>query len=146
MHDFIRTKKQLEEEALSIESFLQTELETSAEDLQKHGDEIEIKGNQVSVYLSRTGAMLADAKYHLNESLRSDVLVTLIEQMKATYLSASAQKEFIRSACTYETWLVDFIERLNKTCTHQLDWYRSVLSKYKEELNYSRGISAKYNE
>lgn len=29
MHDFIRTKKQLEEEALLIDAFLRTELETS---------------------------------------------------------------------------------------------------------------------
>lgn len=90
MHDFIRTKKQLEEEALSIDAFLSTELETSSGDLQLHGDEIEEKGNQISVYLSRSGAMLADAKYHLNEALRSDILVTLIQQMQGTYLSASA--------------------------------------------------------
>lgn len=146
MHDFITPKPKLEQEALAINVFLQTELETSASDLQSHGDEIEEKGNQVAVYMARTGAMLADAKYHLNESLRSDILVTLIEQMKGTYLSASAQKEFIRSACTYETWLVDYIERLNRTCTHFGDWYRSLLSKYKEELNHSRGISGSYNE
>lgn len=140
MHDFIRTKKQLEEEALEIDAFLRTELETSPGDLQVHGDEIEAKGNTTAIYLARTGAMLADAKYHLNEALRSDILVSLIQQMQGTYLSASAQKEFIRSACVYETWLVDFIDRLNSTCTHQIDWYRSVLSKYKQELSASRGM------
>jgi len=144
MHDFITPKPRLEKEALAINVFLQTELETSASDLQRHGDEIEAKGNQVAVYLARTGSMLADAKYHLNEALRSDILVTLIQQLQGTHLSASAQKEFIRSACTYETWLVDLIERLHRICVHLLDWYRSVLSRYKEELNYSRGVSGKY--
>jgi len=37
------------------------------------------------------------------------------------------------------------IGRLNSTCTHQLDWHRSLLSKYKEELNASKGISGRYN-
>jgi hypothetical protein len=145
MHSFITPKPKLEQEALAINNFLQEELKTSPDDIQSHGDEIELRGNKISIYVSRTGAMLADAKYHLNESLKSDILVTLIQQMQGTYLSASAQKEFIRSACTYETWLVDYIERLHKTSTHLLDWYRSLLSKYKEELNYSRGVSGSYN-
>jgi hypothetical protein len=145
MHSFITPKPQLEQEALAINVFLQEELKTSG-DIQSHGDEIELRGNKIAVYASRTGEMLADAKYHLNEKLKSDILVTLIQQMKGTYLSATAQKEFIRSACTYETWLVDYIERLHKTCIHILDWYRSLLSKYKEELNYSRGASGSYNQ
>lgn len=138
--DFIAPKDKLEKEALEIASFLESGLETAPEDV-THGDEVEYKGNQIAVYLSRTGAMLSDAKYHLNEMLKSDILVSLIGQMQGTFLSASAQKEFIRSACTYETWLVDYIERLNRTCVHQLDWYRSVLSKYKEELNASKGFN-----
>lgn len=140
MHDFITPKERLKEEALQIDAFLNTEIETSSDDLKLHGDEIEEKGNQTAVYVARTGTMLADAKYHLNEILRTDVLTTLIQQMGATYMSATTQKEFIRSACTYETWLVDFIDRLHRTCGKQLDWYRSVLSKYKEELNASRGF------
>ena len=136
MYSFITSKPQLEQEALAIGVFLQEELKTSPDDIQSHGDEIELRGNKIAVYVARTGTMLADAKYHLNEKLKSDILVTLIQQMKGTFLSASVQKEFIRSACTYETWLVDYIERLNKTCAHLLDWYRSLLSKYKEELNY----------
>jgi hypothetical protein len=146
MYSFITPKPQLEQEALAINVFLQEELKTSPDDIQSHGDEIENRGNKIAVYVSRTGAMLADAKYHLNEALRSDILVTLIQQMQGTYLSATAQKEFIRSACTYETWLVDYIERLNRTCSHLLDWHRSLLSKYKEELNHSRGVSGSYHQ
>lgn len=146
IYDFITPTKKLEEEALNIQSFLEADMETSTEHMQLHGDEIELRGNQVSVYLARTGAMLADAKLHLNERLRSDILKQLLIEMEGTYLSASVQKEFIRSACTYETWLVDFIGRLNATATHQLDWYRSLLSKYKEELNASRGVSGSYNK
>ena len=144
MRDFITPKDKLEKEALDIANFLESQLSTFPDD-KYHGDEVEAKGNEIAVYLSRTGAMLADAKYHLNEMLRSDILVTLIQQMQGTYLSATAQKEFIRSACTYETWLVDYIERLNRTCAHQLDWFRSVLSKYKEELNASKGFNNQRN-
>lgn len=146
IYDFITPTKKLEEEALNIQAFLETDIETSPEHMQMHGDEIEVRGNQISVYLARTGAMLADAKFHLNERLRSDILKQLLKEMEATFLSAAVQKEFIRSACVYETWLVDFIGRLNATATHQLDWYRSLLSKYKEELNASRGVSGSYNK
>jgi len=134
MHDFITPKHKIEKELLVIDSYLQTTLSTSPSDLQAHGDEIEAIGNITETYLSRAGTLLADAKYHLNEKLQSDILVTLIEQMKGTFLSASVQKEFIRSACVYETWLVDMAERLNRSCTHKLDWYRSLLSRYKEEI------------
>ncbi|MCF8299359.1 MAG: hypothetical protein K9J13_17555 [Saprospiraceae bacterium] len=146
MYSFITPKPQLEQEALAIGVFLNKALEKTSDDVSLSGDDIVEIGNQIAVYLARTGTMQADAKYHLNEKLKSDILVSLIEQMKGTYLSASAQKEFIRSACTYETWLVDMIERENRTCTHLLDWCRSVLSKYKEELNYSRGVSGSYNQ
>ena len=81
MYSFITPKPQLEKEALAINIFLQEELKTTCDDIQSHGDEIEIRGNKIAVYVARTGAMLADAKYHLNEALRSDILVTLIQQM-----------------------------------------------------------------
>lgn len=140
MENYITPKDKLREEAIKIDIFLNTELETFPEDLKTHADEISEKGNMTSIYVARTGSMLADAKYHLNQILKTEVLSTLILQMGATYMSAATQKEFIRSACVEETWLVDFIERLNKTCGRQLDWYRSVLSKYKEELNANRNF------
>lgn len=132
--DFITPKHELKEEALRMSIFLQTELETAPEDLKLHADEIEMKGNQLAIYLARSGDMLADSKYHLAQLMKTDVLKQLLVHMEATYLSASSQKEFIRSAVPEDTWLVDRIERLNRSLVHQLDWYRSVLSKYKEEL------------
>lgn len=140
MENYITPKDKLREEAIEIDIFLNTELETSIDDFKTHADEIAVKGEMTAIYVARTGSMLADAKYHLNQILRTDVLVTLIQQMGGTYMSATTQKEFIRSACPNETWLVDFIERLNKTCGRQLDWYRSILSKYKEELNANRNF------
>ena len=85
IYDFITPTKKLEEEALNIQSFLEAEMETSSEHMQMHGDDIEMRGNQVSVYLARTGAMLADAKLHLNERLRSDILKQLLTEMEGTY-------------------------------------------------------------
>ena len=138
--DFITPKEQIQKEILEISEYLNILIETNSEDLKLQADEIVERGNTVSVYMARTGDLLADAKYHLNEIKKTDVLKSLITQMGFTFLSASAQKDFISSACVYESWLVDKCERVNKTCTHQIDWYRSVLSKYKEELNASKGF------
>ena len=138
--DFITRPKQIETELLGIDSFLSTELETSPDDLQTHADEVYEKGKVTNTYMARSGKLLADAKYHLNEVLKSDILISLISQMEGTHLSASAQKEFIRSAATYNTYLVDLADRVNRTCVHQIEWYRSVLVKLREEIKSQRGF------
>ena len=42
-----------------------------------------------------------------------------------------------------ENLLVNTLERLNRAATHQMDWLRTVISKAKEEMRYSNGISQK---
>lgn len=63
---------------------------------------------EVNSYLARTGKMLADAKYHLSGKSKQD---RRIEQL-----------------------LVDWIDRLNVTCTRQIESIRTLISKNKEEM------------
>ena len=95
------------------------------------------RGNDLQVYMARTGKMLADAKYMLNKQKHQDTMNIVREFIIDQKLSAKVQNAMIDGICKEWQYLVDWIERLNAACTHQLDWCRSVNSKNKEELRLS---------
>ena len=96
-------------------------------------NEILVRLSTISVYLARTAQMLADAKKAANEVKKSGVARQVIGMLgKGLPLSATTQKAIIDGLAVEENHLVDWIERLNRTCTHQLDALRSMLSFEKE--------------
>ena len=128
MNLIISTLDNLNEEATQIQSDLDV---TQSED----ANEAQERGNMLAAYISRTGKMLADAKYHLNAKKKSDIMETLVDVAKRTpNASSTVVNELIKSLCKEEQYLVDWIERLNKTSTHQLEWCRTVISKAKAEM------------
>lgn len=92
----------------------------------------------ISVYMARTGEMLADAKKALREKKSSEINNTIINIAKKQCLSATVQKALVESIAENEAYLVDRLDRLNAACTHQLDALRSQLSYLKEELRISK--------
>ena len=128
MNLIISNLDDLNEEATQIQSDLDV---TQSED----ANEAQERGNMLAAYISRTGKMLADAKYHLNAKKKSDIMETLADVAKRTpNASSTVVNELIKSLCKEEQYLVDWIERLNKTATHQLEWCRTVISKAKAEM------------
>lgn len=123
----IASKEQILEEAIAIDSFLQTTMSEMAE-------EAVMRGNDLAVYIARTGKMLADAKYHLSQAKRDEVLDVLRETAKNAKATSKATNALIDSICKEEQYLVDWCERLNRSSTHQLDWCRTLISKAKEEM------------
>jgi len=119
----IRTLYQLEEEAKSIQDYLDCEIPDE-------GAAIVDMGNTINVYMSRTGKMLADAKYHQNKAVKESILHELKESIN---LPASTLNNLVKSSTERESHLVDWIDRMNRVCTHRVDWLRSVLSKLKAE-------------
>lgn len=92
----------------------------------------------LSVYIARTGKMLADAKRHLNAKRKSETM-ELIERILANKkLSAKVQNSLIDSLCKDEQYLVDWLERLNRAVTHQQEAMRSLLSYERENLRISK--------
>lgn len=120
----------LQSEAENIQSFL--EIETS-----DNPQEIKERLATLSVYIARTGKMLADAKRLLREKKSSQIAETIIRIAKENYLSAKAQNELVDSLAVDENQLVDWLDRLNKTCVHQCDICRTMLSYAKQEMAYS---------
>lgn len=107
---------------------IQTYLEITISD---DPNEISDRGNNLSVYLARTSKMLADAKYHLDIAKKKSILM---HTQKA--LSPSTLKDLVNADTEYENYLVNLIERQNRTCVHQMDWCRTMISKLKEEMKY----------
>ena len=114
------TKDKLKDEAMTIQKFLE-------EYVSEDSNQIEARGHVISVYMSRTGKMLADAKYFFDQEMKMH-----LENYKDE--PPSVRKELAAADCYETRYLVNWIERINKTCAHQLDLLRSVLSKQKEEM------------
>lgn len=103
--------------------------------ISEDGSEATHHGNDIAVYVARTGKMLADAKFHLNTKKQSDIIGTLRTVAKETpNASAKVVNALVDSACKEEQYLVDWIGRLNAAATHKLEWCRTVISKAKEEM------------
>jgi len=92
------------------------------------------RSEELAGYMAQTGKMLADAKWHYNNLLNSEIIKALKDQDKMT---ASTLNNYIKGMCKDYQYLVDWIDRINATCTHQIDLIRSLISKHKEELKLS---------
>ena len=98
-------------------------------------EEIVERGNALIVYINRTGKMLADAKYHLNEARKSEIM-EIMRTIIPEKLSAKVQNALVDAIAREQQYLVDWTERLNRTAVHQLDWSRTLISKAKSEMQY----------
>ena len=97
-------------------------------------NEVEQRGNELTVYMARSGKLLADAKYHRDEKLNSAIVEEL---KKILQLAPSTANKYIDALTKEENYLVSWSERVNRTCTHQIDWCRTLISKAKEEMRVS---------
>lgn len=119
--------EELKREAEEIQSL--TEITPSGEI-----EEAVQRGNDLVVYIARTGTMLAEARYYLNQKMNDETIKLIERILSKEKLSAKVQNALMDSICKEEQYLVDYIERLNRTCTHQMEWCRTIVSKGKEEM------------
>lgn len=120
----IATIEEIVKELKIIQSEIEIEL---SEDIQQAID----RGNYCSVQIARTGKLLADAKIHRDRKLNSSIIG---QMKKISQLPATTANKFADSLCEDENYIVNWCERLNRACTHQLDWCRTLISKAKEEM------------
>lgn len=97
--------------------------------------EIKERLSVVATYHSRLSFLLPEAKRQLRKKKTSEINETIIKIAKAEFLSAKVQNALLDSICDEEQFVVDRIERLQASCTHDIDANRSVLSYMKQELN-----------
>ena len=121
------------EEIVKELKIIQSEIEIElSEDIQQAID----RGNYCSAQLARTGKLLADAKLIRDRKLSSEVVTSL---KKVVALPASTANKYVDALCFDENYLVNWCERVNRSCTHQLDWCRTLISKAKAEMQSFNG-------
>lgn len=117
----------LEKEAQEIQNYLEITISDDPA-------EVVCRGNDLVVYISRTGKMLADAKAHLDSKMRSSIMKQLKGIGIDLKMPATTLNNLISASCERENYLVTWIDRMNRAATHQLDWCRTLVSKSKEEM------------
>ena len=115
------------EEAQKIQDYLEISCSNEPE-------EIKQRISDLQVFLARSGNMLAEAKKELRKKKTSEISKTIIDIAKTQFLSSKAQNALVDSIAEDEAFLVDWLERINRSCTHQIDALRSLLSYEKESL------------
>ena len=120
----------LNEEATQIQEYLEIQCSDNPAEIQQ-------RIRELAVYTARTGKMLADAKMILNTKKTSEIQKTIISIAKEAHLAAAVQSALLKSICIEESYLVDWLDRLNATCTHQSSSMITLLSYAKEEMKLS---------
>ena len=90
MNLLITSKEQILQELTDIDIFLNITMSENAE-------EAVLRGNDLAVYVARTGKLLADSKYWLNKARNSEVLETLRETAKNAKATAKAVNALVDS-------------------------------------------------
>lgn len=115
-------------------SIMQAEMETMLPD---DVNAVIERGKEIAAYHARTGYLLALAKQLYRAKKTSEIGETIIKIAKENYLSSKAQNALVDSIASDELFLVDWLDRLNSMCVHQIDLIRSIISKEKAEMQMS---------
>jgi hypothetical protein len=92
------------------------------------------RAKRLAVYHARSGYLLAEAKMLYRTKKSSEIAETIVKIAKEGYLSGKAQNALVDSIAQEEAYLVDWLDRINSGCVHQLDLMRTIISKEKEEM------------
>lgn len=119
-------KEQLKETAVKMQAYLEEKPGSEPNDLI---DRLE----NLQVLIAKSGAYLADAKYHLDQRKNDSITQALKEAMAGDWSITIIHKK-IDALCKDENYLVNWFDRINRSGTHQLDAVRTILSYRKTEM------------
>lgn len=118
------------QEAQEIQDFLE-----SVPDNNEDPNELAIRLTYLNNYMARSGKMLADAK----QMQDSAISAAYAEHSKAILkMPATIAMKFIASQTVTENYLVNWLDRINRTCTHQSDNIRTQIPFAKEQMSLTR--------
>jgi hypothetical protein len=122
--------KELEE----IQAFLEAQYAAD------NGNEVQMRFDSLAAYMARSGKIKADAEWHYNSLVESSIMETLKKGYEEK-LSASTINKFVEAAARNYKFLFTWADRINRSCTHQHEGMRSVMSTLRSERfsqNYGR--------
>jgi hypothetical protein len=89
------------------------------------------RATKIEGYMALSGKLLADAKWHYSNVFETG----FIQAMKTTSkYQASTTNLYLKALCKDYQFLVDWADRINASCSHQLDFSRTLISKIKAEM------------
>ncbi|MDR2291873.1 MAG: hypothetical protein LBE11_00160 [Prevotellaceae bacterium] len=124
------TLEELKTEAQSMQNFLECMIPCEIEATIDHA-------KTLAVFHARSGQMLSDAKMIYKSKKSGQIAEVIIKIAKEGYLSAKAQNALIDTLAQEEAYMVDWLDRINANCVHQIDLCRTIISKFKEEMKMS---------
>lgn len=95
-------------------------------------DEVEEHGKRLASLFGLSAETMAEAK-----KLMDRKLLQAIKENEGRGYPPSVLLKISQAQCAEEAAVYDYADRLNAGITHQLDFYRTVISKYKTELEQS---------
>jgi type III secretion system FlhB-like substrate exporter len=121
------TFDEIQREAATMQEYLETPIPDDV-------NAIIERARHIAAYHARTGHMLATAKQLVRAKKASEIGETIVKLAKENYLAAKAQNALVECIASEEMFLVDWLDRLNSMCVHQIDLIRSIISKEKTEM------------
>lgn len=125
------TQDELKTKAQRFQTFLET----------RHGqepDQLLERMELLAILVAQSGQCLAEAKYHQDQVVNG-AIGEAIDKAFSDKLSASVINQYVKSTAKEYNYLVNWLDRINATATHQLDALRTIISYRKTEfqsLNY----------
>ena len=121
---------EIAEELMKIQAFLSQE-----EQITEDTDLLIERLSYINAYMARTNFLLAEAKADLDAATKK-VFAEYFNQILK--MPATVSQKFISALCKEENYYATLIERINKTCVHQGDNIRTLVSYAKENMALTR--------
>lgn len=122
-----RSKDELEAKALRMQEYLELEIGPDPAQIMERIEHLHI-------LIAQSGQCLAEAKY-IQDQLINQGLSAAIEMDLNKKLSPSLIAKFVSTQAKDINYVVNHLDRINASATHQLDGLRSIISYKKAELN-----------
>lgn len=88
----------------------------------------------IGTLLARSAYLMIYCDSILRKKKRDVIMENILEMARAAKLSAKMQYDLLDSLCEEEMFNAAWSERIHRTCTHQGDHLRTLLSYAKEQL------------
>jgi hypothetical protein len=117
------------------------ELQTYQDYLQQeyrsdNGAEVVARIDTLGGYMARSGKLKADAEWFYNKLIDSEIM-NCLQSMMHEKLSTSTVNKMIEAKAKDYKYLLTWADRVNRSCTHQIDAMRSILSDLKADKYFS---------
>lgn len=122
----MNTIEQLTERATKMQEYLEKAVPSEPNDII---DRLTYLTQMVAI----SGQLLAEAKRYQDEIINGAIMEAL-QKAYEERLSPSTINKFVTTAAREQNYLVNWIDRINASATHQIDGLRSILSYRKAEM------------